>query len=100
MAKKFLVPLSVNGLASDPASGSEGEIYFNTISKSLKLYKNGAWEEIGGSGGNDSASIIAYIDQNIDDTYDLIFEGQYTDDIEEGVTNLYFTEARAQAAVK
>jgi hypothetical protein len=35
MAKKFLVPLSVNGLASDPASGSEGEIYFNTVSKSL-----------------------------------------------------------------
>jgi len=100
MAKKFLVPLGVNGLASDPASGSEGEIYFNTVSKSLKLYKNGAWEELTGGGGNDSASIIAYIDQNIDDTYDLIFEGQYTDDIDEGVTNLYFTEARAIAAAR
>jgi hypothetical protein len=64
----------------------------------LNLYKNGAWEEIGGA-GNDSASIIAYIDQNIDDTYDLIFEGQYTDDIDEGVTNLYFTDQRARDAV-
>jgi hypothetical protein len=98
MAKKFLVPLSVNGLASDPASGSEGDLYFNTISKSLKIYKNGAWEEIGGA-GNDSASIIAYVDQNVDDLYDLIFDGQYTDDIEEGVTNLYFTDQRAIDAV-
>jgi len=97
MAKKFLVPLSVNGLASDPVSGSEGDLYFNTISKSLKIYKNGAWEEIGG--GDNSASIIAYVDQQIDDTYDLIFEGQYTDDIEEGVTNLYFTDQRARDAV-
>jgi hypothetical protein len=98
MAKKFLVPLSVNGLASDPASGSEGDLYFNTVSKSLKIYKNGAWEEVGGA-GNESASIIAYINEQIDDTYDLIFEGQYTDDIEEGVSNLYFTNQRALDAV-
>jgi len=30
MAKKFLTPLGLVGLTSDPASGSEGQLYFNT----------------------------------------------------------------------
>jgi hypothetical protein len=109
MAKRFLVPLNVNVLSSDPEIGSEGDLYFNSVIKSLKIYKNNAWEEIG---TDSSASLIPYIDLQIDDVYDVLY-GNFleaddttdlvysldTDDVIEGLTNLYFTEARAIDAV-
>ena len=57
MAKKFLTPLGLVGLASDPATGSEGQLYFNTTDDVVRVYANGAWTELSGAGG-EGASVI------------------------------------------
>ena len=54
MAKQFLSGLRLANLASDPQSGSEGELYFNTTSKRLKIYSNDSWSEVEGSGSASS----------------------------------------------
>ena len=46
MAKKFLTGLNLANLTSDPATGSEGEIYFNTTSDTVRLYSNGLWKDL------------------------------------------------------
>jgi hypothetical protein len=51
MAKKFLTPIGILNLASDPATGSDGQIYYNSTSDILKIYVNGAWTAIEGGGG-------------------------------------------------
>lgn len=58
MAKKFLTPVTPPSLASDPASGVAGAIYFNTTSNVLKFYDGTTWTPIGtGSGGGTATSI-------------------------------------------
>jgi hypothetical protein len=58
MAKRFLTPLNIVNLASNPATGAEGDIYYNTTSDSLKIYSNGLWSDLAGGGAaiNVSAS--------------------------------------------
>jgi hypothetical protein len=51
MAKRFLTPIGIVNLASDPATGSEGEIYYNSTDDILKIYVNGSWTPIEGGGG-------------------------------------------------
>jgi hypothetical protein len=51
MSKKFLTPIGIVNLASDPATGSEGQIYYNSTDDILKIYVNGAWTAIEGGGG-------------------------------------------------
>ena len=51
MAKKFLTPIRILNLASDPESASDGDIYYNTAADKLKLYANSEWVEVGGGGG-------------------------------------------------
>jgi len=50
-SKKFLNPINLVNLASDPSSPVEGEIYYNTTSDAVKVYANGAWVAIGSGGG-------------------------------------------------
>jgi hypothetical protein len=52
MAKKFLSSLKIVNLPSDPVSGSEGEIYFNTSASVAKIYQAGAWSVLGAGGGS------------------------------------------------
>jgi hypothetical protein len=64
MAKKFLTPLGLVGLASDPVTGSEGQLYFNTTNDVVKVYANGEWTTLTGGGGaainvSASAPVIA-----------------------------------------
>jgi hypothetical protein len=49
--KKFLNPINLVNLASDPSSASEGDIYYNTTSDAVKVYANSAWIAIGSGGG-------------------------------------------------
>ena len=49
MSKRFLSPVRLVNLTSDPASGSEGDIYWNTTSKKQRVYYNGAWHDASGS---------------------------------------------------
>ncbi|CAB5221876.1 hypothetical protein UFOVP359_113 [uncultured Caudovirales phage] len=46
-SKKFLNPINLLNLAEDPASASEGDVYFNTTSDTVKVYANGAWVGVG-----------------------------------------------------
>jgi hypothetical protein len=56
MAKKFLTPIGLVSLPSDPATGIEGQLYFNTTNDLVKVYSNGAWTEL--TGGGSGASVI------------------------------------------
>lgn len=51
MAKRFLTPINVLNASSDPGSASEGDLYYNTVSDTLKLYANGSWTNVSASGG-------------------------------------------------
>lgn len=56
MAKKFLSTLKIVNLTSDPTSGSEGELYFNTSASVAKVYQAGAWSVLGAGGGSTTVS--------------------------------------------
>lgn len=43
MSKKILVPFKLLTLASDPLSGNEGEVYFNTTDKSIRIHNGEFW---------------------------------------------------------
>jgi hypothetical protein len=43
--------LNIPQLASDPGSGTEGQLYYNTADDKLKVYANGSWSEVGTSSG-------------------------------------------------
>jgi len=40
--------LRLENLGADPASGNEGQLYFNTVTDVVKVYANGSWVEVGG----------------------------------------------------
>ncbi len=59
--KKFLVPLGLVSLASDPASGTEGSLYYNNVSDTIRLYKNGAWADLVSAGNLPSGGATGQI---------------------------------------
>ena len=46
MSKKFLVPFKLLTRASDPSSGHEGEVYFNTTDSSIRVHNGIVWVTI------------------------------------------------------
>lgn len=46
MSRKMKVSLNLLTKSSDPANGSEGDVYFNTTSKNLKIHNGTAWVEL------------------------------------------------------
>lgn len=60
MAKRFLTPLNLSPLTSDPATGAEGDAYFNSSSNKIRVYYDGAWNDLaGGAGGGNSFETIS-----------------------------------------
>jgi hypothetical protein len=59
VAKKFLTPVTPPSLASDPASGVTGAIYYNTTSNVLKFYNGTTWTAIGTGQGGTATTIQA-----------------------------------------
>jgi hypothetical protein len=53
--KPLIKKLDLYGLidygASDPASGDDGELFYNTTTGTLKIYLSGVWTNIGAGGG-------------------------------------------------
>jgi hypothetical protein len=49
MAKKFLSPLNLVNLTSDPGSAVEGDIYWNSSTNKIRVYFNGAWADASSS---------------------------------------------------
>jgi hypothetical protein len=63
VAKKFLTPVTPPSLASDPASGVAGAIYYNTTSNVLKFYNGTAWSAVGtGGGGSGTSNSLEVLD--------------------------------------
>jgi hypothetical protein len=56
MAKKFLTGLNLVVLDADPATGSEGELYFNSSASVAKIYQAGVWSVLGAGGGGTTVS--------------------------------------------
>lgn len=48
MAKRFLTPINLPSRSSDPATASDGDLYFNTSLDIIKVYYNSAWNPISG----------------------------------------------------
>lgn len=46
MSKRFLSPLRLVNLTSDPAGGSEGDIYWNSSSNKVRVYQDGSWSDL------------------------------------------------------
>ena len=57
MAKKFLTGLNLVVLNADPATGSEGELYFNSSASVAKIYQAGAWSVLGAGGGGGAITV-------------------------------------------
>ena len=55
MATRLLSTQRLVNLASDPATGTAGELYYNTASNVFKYYNGTAWTEI--VGGSEGASL-------------------------------------------
>ena len=51
--KKFLNPINLVNLSSDPSTASEGDIYYNTTDDVVKVYSNSVWVAIGAGGGSE-----------------------------------------------
>lgn len=95
MAKKFLTPIGLVSLPSDPADGIEGQLYFNTTSDIIKVYANGSWAVLQGGGSNqdtiNTASAAAFNSASANTVSQI--NALTTSDIEEG-SRLYYTNAR------
>ena len=46
MTRKMLVPLNLLTMTSDPELGIEGDIYFNVLSKNLRINNGSEWIEL------------------------------------------------------
>ena len=49
--KNQLNNAAIQNLTADPATGVEGQIYFNTVDEALKIYAGGSWVEVGATSG-------------------------------------------------
>ena len=47
MARKFLVPIGLASLSSDPTGTSVGDTYYNTVYKNIKVFDGSVWNSVG-----------------------------------------------------
>lgn len=59
MSRRFLTPIRVANLSSDPVSANEGDLYYNTALDKLKVYANSTWSEVGGGSSGGGAITVS-----------------------------------------
>jgi hypothetical protein len=59
MAKRFLTGVNLANLASDPETGTEGDLYFNTTKKAIRIYRNDVWTDLSESIEGDLTNITS-----------------------------------------
>ena len=59
MSRAFLTPIGASPLASNPGSGTEGDVYYNTTDDSFRYYTGSVWVSVATAA--DLASIRAEI---------------------------------------
>jgi hypothetical protein len=64
MAKKFLTGLNLVVLPTDPVTGSEGELYFNSSASVAKIYQAGAWSVLGAGDVDSKSTSSVYLVRN------------------------------------
>jgi hypothetical protein len=60
MSAKFLTPIRLISLSSNPAAGSEGELYYNSTDENLKIHNGTDWSSITSSGSSSSSSTVDF----------------------------------------
>ena len=48
MAKKFLTPITLVNMDSNPANPTTGQMYFNTQERTIKAYNGEVWYDVAG----------------------------------------------------
>ena len=51
MSKAFLSPINLVQSATDPATATAGDVYFNTVLNQVKVYNGTTWSPVGSGGG-------------------------------------------------
>ena len=87
MAKRLLTTQRIVNLASDPASGTAGEIYYNTVDNAFKYYNGSSWTSFSSISGNlpsggSAGQILAKIDAT---NYNTEWIDNYTSQIKHEV---------------
>jgi len=59
VAKKFLSPITLPSLSSDPSGGENGSLYFNSTSGTVKVYTNSGWIDLAGSTNSTGVDIVS-----------------------------------------
>jgi hypothetical protein len=126
VARKYLTPIDLTGLeltnfkvqnlTSNPSAYGKGHTYFNTSANELRVYDGSAWVAVGGSvesgttgsrpaAGNagrvyaDTQAGTLFLDNGTTWVQIGMSASATTDNVTEGSTNLYYTDARARQAI-
>lgn len=69
MTKRLLSTQRIVNLSANPATGSAGEIYYNTVSSSLKYHNGTTWTDFGSGGGGVTISDTAPVSPSSGDLW-------------------------------
>ena len=86
MARSYVVPLGLLHLTDDPTGHSAGDTYYNTVSSKIRVYDGTNWQDAGVSLQDVNSAISSSALAS-------------TDDLPEGVQNLYSTPAHVYNAI-
>ena len=86
MARSYVVPLGLLHLTNDPTGHSAGDTYYNTVSNKIRVYDGSQWNDSGVSLQEVSTAISGAALGS-------------TDDLPEGVQNLYSTPEHVYNAI-